>query len=445
MEIERRRINGLSLHFPVGALLVLMSLSSCTVVNPVPSQEDDSFFRKTADSTKTESGKSAQDCCCKASYADHLGEEIEAADKRRRDWLEKGTERLRTSTAYNALLVPLSVFVAARSIADPSASLVRDASAIALGTYGLLSSGVPERDKLYLEAARQASCAISLSAVDLYEKERIERVSRTRACDTGLVCSGVGGDEQSTRSCCKAGEASTDNAEVSLENRIACLEGSIKEFTQTRDDLLSKMPVGSSGSDTSISLSIGARLREVGVLPGSAGSGNRRQNFLDRSQAKIDDAGAKLLQLRSLRSEIRYSGQRLRNRIGYINQRLIVALNDRTPTLTAPSQLGAVRNELANLVNALEKKNAENGATGQSKRGERKGYAQEHVSALSSDKGLLSKSRALDSALVSAQDWLSAHETRKREILAEVSRGGCSEELFGELSPLTIRSTEVRK
>jgi hypothetical protein len=53
------------------------------------------------------------------------------------------------------MLWPVGAYVGARSLASPSPSLVRDAAAFALAAYGVLSAGVPDRDRLHLEAWRR--------------------------------------------------------------------------------------------------------------------------------------------------------------------------------------------------------------------------------------------------------------------------------------------------
>ncbi|WP_085317789.1 hypothetical protein [Derxia lacustris] len=421
--------------------LAVAALAACSVLNPVPSQDDDRFFGRNdgqAASRPTDCiAGDTRDACQPPptrldDYAAGLGHDLWDADLRRRQLTRLGVERMQIASAYNALLYPLGALVGAALLADPSASLTRDAAAVALGTYGLLSSGIPDRDKLYLEAARQTSCAMTLASVDLYP-------AGDRNCSAGS-------------SVCRAHEAGWYSASgYGLALAIDQLDRGLREYERNFNSLqLSARPrVRKAGGPAPTTLQ--KRLNEVGAATASGSSGPSYKDSLLKLQAlereDLESGRRELAKLRAIDAELRDAGPHLRQRVSEVNRRLLQALNDRAPALAKPDQFAKIVAELATEVAAIKQglPNVQNGiATGQ---GARKPAEPLNASDLSAFddcsmkelRKLLGDTRAtLLDAIGVARQWQTDHEARRASVTAEALRANCSADLFGSAAALGL-------
>lgn len=100
-------------------------------------------------------------------YAGGLGRAMWEMDLRRRELLQKVADQTNLASAYDTLLWPVGAFLIAKKIKEPSWSTV-DAAAFGTAAFGIMKAGIPGRDRLYLRAAVQMSCALRLAEADLF-------------------------------------------------------------------------------------------------------------------------------------------------------------------------------------------------------------------------------------------------------------------------------------
>ena len=103
-----------------------------------------------------------------------LGRAMWEVDLRRRSLALDATERSTLTNAFNALTWPIGTYLVAKKVRDPSWS-ARDAAALGFASYKLLGEGVPERDRLYMQASNRLSCSLVLAEAELYAKGLVAR------------------------------------------------------------------------------------------------------------------------------------------------------------------------------------------------------------------------------------------------------------------------------
>jgi hypothetical protein len=160
----------------VGAAL----LAGCGVLNPVPDAALGGRLAPRAPGTAAAAGQpltaaaTVPACANSASFVGALDVAVCEVDARRLGYLQRSADVLNGQANYNALLWPLgAVAVYEKLRGAPNAKLLLPA---VLGTaaYGFVSSGIPDRQKVYLDAARQLACAIVAAGPDLYQPHEID-------------------------------------------------------------------------------------------------------------------------------------------------------------------------------------------------------------------------------------------------------------------------------
>ncbi|MBD5802389.1 hypothetical protein AZOA_18170 [Azoarcus sp. Aa7] len=406
-------------------------LAGCTILRPIePPRGDDTFFRTELRKDGPErcalGGDLPDECLIPAdnldNYAGELGHAIWEADLYRRRLAFRGAERTNLNSAYNALLWPVVAYVGVRSIADPSASLLRDAGAVALASYGLLNSGIPERDKLYIEASRRIACAIALATADLYLRADIEDLN------------GAPGSPR----------RSLPRHQDTLEQTMQQLDIAIDRYEYGRTVLLSRLETRKAPPDERMSIQ---RRRDEALGNSkhlSPAGGNAIEKFSAASQRKLDAAGALLAELNTAYRSLQSSGERLRLRRSNVEASLNAALNARAPTLAEPSAVAA---QLATLTAKFDRAIAARGTGGQLKA---EGALQTWEANRMTLAGLTPESRkavlafendaAVDlvRAARAAEQWKKDIEARKTSVRESAARNGCSDALFADVGPLPL-------
>jgi len=164
------------------APLVLALLAGCTVLQPIPPLRNDLYFpsitRNLAPDNCSQAGADATGCLVPAvpleGYFGGLGHEIWSVDLERRKYAAMAAEKTNLASLYNAMLWPTGAYLVGRSaITSLPNSVLIGVSSFLTAAYGVLGSGIPDRDKLYMEASIGLTCAIALATVDLYAKPDI--------------------------------------------------------------------------------------------------------------------------------------------------------------------------------------------------------------------------------------------------------------------------------
>ena len=302
-----------------------LAVAGCTILAPIQTPEHDRRFPlDIADTEKVpcvdpDDGRSRQ-CTqkLKESLDDYYGDLARAiweTDLRRRKLVAMGTEKAQIANLYNALLWPLGAILITKKIHNPDWSTL-DTAAVATAGYGLLNSGIPERDKLYLRAASRMACSMVTFEPLLYHNDEIHR-----------------GDK----------DGSTIFKEpVVLEERIEFLRLAIQDFEAQRDVLVATLkakpakpapPANPSSIAAIRALALGNKAAAgtpAGDLPGFLSS------FQGETDRLLTNARAQLLEVRKTLALLHTSGKRLRQLRGRIDFALTEALVAGTPALVSP-------------------------------------------------------------------------------------------------------------
>lgn len=170
-------------------------LAGCGVLNPVPEPALDAGLlpsglrlppdvmagqatlgSKAATSTGGPNGTAANagPCASAGDYVGGLGLAICSVDASRLDLQRRGAEVVNGQVNFNAMQWPLgaaAVFEKLRGA--PNRALLLPA-VMAAGAYGFVTSGIPERQAIYLAASRQLACAVVAAGPDLYFQHEID-------------------------------------------------------------------------------------------------------------------------------------------------------------------------------------------------------------------------------------------------------------------------------
>jgi hypothetical protein len=414
---------------------MLLVLVACTVVQPIPPARDDLRFPAAPRVPQPEAcrsaGAGARDCLVPAvpleGYFGNLGTQIWNTDLQRSEYTRLAAEKTNLGSLYNAMLWPVGVYVGARSLASPSPSLVRDAAAFALAAYGVLSAGVPDRDRLYLEASRQLACAITFAAPSLYARPDIlegqEGFSALRSLPPG---------------------------HASLAQTAGSLTLARKEyaqgFTVTLAALRARKPPGAAPA-TDVDARF-ARLKGGGG--GTAASGAATiQLFAEHGRAQQALAQTLSGQLASLHTHLQVDAAgRLQERSNRIHDRLSAALIARAPALSEPgATLGQVMDLFGKAVKAAGAPAGSASAAGKAK-GEGgavpwevnektlAGLTKDSADALVAFE--VGKQGTLNAAIAAAQAWLAQHQARVDDARTVAARSSCTETLLDGSGALTL-------
>ncbi|MBX3606944.1 MAG: hypothetical protein KF788_16825 [Piscinibacter sp.] len=182
---------------PLVACVLAAGLGACTIFAPMQQPRSDRLV------LDMPSGKALQPCVprpeapddCRVPYfkddesAGGLALALWQLDERRRELNGYVIDQGNLTSTYNALLWPVGAHLINKKYRDRSWS-VRDAVAIAIASYGLLNSGVSERDRLYLDASQQMLCVWVTAQADLYPDEDVRTGPPTgdlKALNTAIV------------------------------------------------------------------------------------------------------------------------------------------------------------------------------------------------------------------------------------------------------------------
>lgn len=175
---------------PVRAVaLATDCLAGCSVIDPVPVEPQTALLwqaphaaANTAHAASAGSSATgafdpmadAATCHDDGRFVGGLAAAICEVDLRRLAYLRRAAAVVNGNANYNAALWPLgaaAVFEKLRGA--PNAKLLLPAT-LGAAAYGFVTSGIPEREKIYLEASRQLGCAIVSAAPDLVEQHEID-------------------------------------------------------------------------------------------------------------------------------------------------------------------------------------------------------------------------------------------------------------------------------
>lgn len=299
-----------------------LSLAGCTATQPIAPPGDDLFFPAQPGCTADDSCLQPADRQALQNHAGGLGLAIWDTDLRRRELARLGSERTNQTSLFNAMLWPLGIGSAANQLRHPGSDLGPAALALSMATYGVLNSGIPERDQLYLEAARKLTCAIGLASADLYVK------------------------------------ADLDATLADLENR---LRATLTAYLNARDQLHDRLKGRAAKTATASS----GDWFETHLKSGAGGGGGQpglslaqlQQAWLTQTQPLADRANQQLSELAAARQRVDDSGRLLRMRRLRVDAALRQALVNRQPSLSNPAtQLAQIQKQL---VDALAARNPE--------------------------------------------------------------------------------------
>ncbi|XHS76643.1 hypothetical protein ACFJGW_12995 [Burkholderiaceae bacterium UC74_6] len=307
-----------------GLLTLGVAAAGCTILAPIQEPEHDRRFAvEFPDSEQVPcvdpDGRSRLcDAKLKDSldgYVGDLGRAMWETDLRRRRLVTMGAEKAKIANLYNALLWPLGAYFVTRKIHHPEWSTL-DTAAVGTATYGLLNSGIPERDKLYVRAASRMACAMVLYEPLLYRRYQIDA-----PYDVDVI------------------------HPETLEGRINRLEETIRAFRLRRDVLVStlKASPGKAAPPAEALNSITA-VRSAALGRGKAAAGGvppgDLQTFVNNFQAETDrqlaSARSQLTEARTTLVLLRSAGIRLRQARGRVDAALNEALMVGTPALVTP-------------------------------------------------------------------------------------------------------------
>ncbi len=298
----------------------LIALAACSNLVPVDVPASDRRFPLRPEGVKDEAGKSqpcerigGPDATCRPldedldAYAGGLGRAMWDMDLRRRELLQKAADHTNLASAYDTLLWPVGAFLIAKKIKEPSWSTV-DAAAFGAAAFGIMKAGIPGRDRLYLRAAVQMSCALRQAEAELYAAEGPESL--------GL-----------------------------LQLRLNQLQSELSEYKARRDKTLSDLALKpSEGGRKGKNPDQQRRFEALGIAAAPKAPPDPSAEIILRSKQPHDEA-IKLLDVgRRLERRLKDAGPRLRGERSAIEGALNESLNGRAP---APRDPFAVGRELA--------------------------------------------------------------------------------------------------
>jgi hypothetical protein len=147
---------------------------ACSIVQPIKLSANDAVFPRSALSAACAASATCRDQPPAEVdvYVGDLGPMLWRVDQRRIELEAEAAKVTNTTTTYNALLWPLAGLAILSKLNTPSESLLGP-TALAATSYGFLSSGIPQREKLYLLSSRILACAVLGSSVYRYRREEI--------------------------------------------------------------------------------------------------------------------------------------------------------------------------------------------------------------------------------------------------------------------------------
>ena len=304
----------------------VVGVIGCTILAPVQTPEDDRRFPLKLPATETVScvDKPGNGKQCMVELKDDidkfhggLGRAMWEMDLRRRQLVAQAAERTNINSTYNALLWPLGAFLIAKKIHDPGWNTV-DAAALGVATYGLLGSGIPDRDKLYLKTAARMACTMVEFDADLYPRDEIQPHGYR--------------PQDGSRGKSRSVDGNT------LAERLDDLESEMNQFREERDIVLTgiKLKKPKAGL-TGKSVAEKARLDALGLSGSSKPPTDPTDAFQFETGKLLSEARALLSDGQKLKQRLDDAGARMRKQRSVIEGALTQGLNDRTPELVSPT------------------------------------------------------------------------------------------------------------
>lgn len=170
------------------AILAAGSLIACGVIDPVPAESSATrLWRappvsgKAAEAGGGSASKGtgtatadASACPDDSEFIGGLGAAICEADQRRLAYLQRSATAINSIANYNAMLWPLGAAAVHEKLRGaPNSKLILPA-VLAAASYGFINAGIPKREAIYIEAARQLGCAIVGAGPDLYRWSEVD-------------------------------------------------------------------------------------------------------------------------------------------------------------------------------------------------------------------------------------------------------------------------------
>ncbi|MDR7377113.1 hypothetical protein J2X19_001771 [Rhodoferax ferrireducens] len=351
-------------------------------------------------------------------YYGGLGREIWQTDLKRRNLALLGAKRTNEVSFFNGMLWPIGGAVALSAVNNPSASLLRNFAAFSLAAYGLMNSGIPGRDKLYLEAARRMACAMALASSDLYLKSDIEDGATVRRLAS---------------------------SQDTLEQTMLRLQGALENYDSTRTHLLAtletrKAPVGRADD----SINIERRWSRSGGTGGAgAGSSTVMTDFSRETLARSSRGHKLYAELSTIHEELRASQLDLAKRRLEIEAELTAALNNGTPLVSQPVDsysrfVAALKTVLAPTAGASEAAATAQGAAEPWEVNEKTMQALTPSSRAQLITFVDRQATDLERAIPAANDWIQRVQNRRNRTRDQAAGIHCSDALFADTQ--TLRS-----
>lgn len=408
-------------------------VTGCTILQPIQTQQADRRFALNKDANASKNIPCTPVSADQASECKPLEEDIDAfhgglgralweTDVRRRALLAQAADHTNLNSAYNALLWPLGAYVIERKIRRPEWRTL-DVAALAAASYGLLSSGIPERDLLYVRTAARMACSITLFDADLYLKKDITPQS-----------AGWLGDE--------ANRAPATPSSESFSKMLDGLAQATKNFAAEREDVLLNLKLQKqSVPATGVNPADKARLAAKGLVTAPKTQKDPTRDFIMETDSLLSKAQAQLQAARKLQQQLDDAGNRLRRQRIAIESALTQALNERTPTLQTP---GAVATQIAQAFEAgmaserkfVQRVNQQSGSARSedwlptpAALADLDQNARDSVLRFWSGPRKFLKAKMADMA-----DWTARHDERVRLAKADASSMGCTD---GDLAEFT--------
>lgn len=317
----------------------VIGLSGCSILEPIPKSDGQGYFGM-GGAAKAEPGTApttppAQPTCTNgavasnaACFADGLGLAMDRQETKRRELLGMAREVVHTQASFNALLYPFgAVAVYEKLRGAPNSNLLLPAVA-GTAAYGFLGSGIPEREKQYLQTAMELQCSLAWHGQWLYLDRNVTGHGSTTTEEETVTLERFA-KRNSDRTVQTTSTYRQRLVSGSLEDVTMDLADKLKIFQSERNVLLGKLK-GKPGSGAPA----GALERVKG---GNGTSGKNTTGAVDqrlRQQATL--VRATLKGLESLRGEIASAAFRLTADADVIHGDLQRRLTDKLPALKDP-------------------------------------------------------------------------------------------------------------
>lgn len=417
-----------------------LALSACSILEPIPKADSQGYFGAGTftDATKKQPGTApttaptyptcangahASNAAC---FADGLGLTMDRQEAKRRELLGMAREVIHTQVSFNALLYPfgaVAIYEKLRGAANHNLLLP---AVVGAAAYGVLGSGIPEREKHYLQTAMELQCSLVWHGQWLYLDRDVTGHGSTTTEDEVVTLEQFT-DRRSARTIQTTSTYRQRLVSSSLEDVILNLAYRLSTFQKERINLLGMLK-GRPGS----AAAAGAleQVKQGSATPGKDRTANVDQRL--RQQATL--ARATLNGLESLRGDIASAAFRLTADADVIQADLQRRLSDKVPALKDPR---AVARELLDANKSL---------TAKAEADEDRAGLMDPTMPSEAISGLSETSRAavvgfskkqgaeLEAAWAVADAWLVKQSQRQAQALRTVKSLPCAESTLAQAS-----------